>query len=292
MSVASKPRLGGIEAGGTKFVLAVGSARGAIEARHTIPTRAPDETLAEAADWLAAQGPLAALGIASFGPVELDPRAPNWGHITATPKPAWSGCDIAGFLGGHLAVPVAFETDVNAAALAEYHAAGGKVASLAYITVGTGVGGGLVIGGKPVHGAAHPEMGHIFPRRPAGDTGFGGVCPFHGDCVEGLASGPAIIARWGCPLSELPPDHEAHALVAGYLAELCHGLFAAVAVETVVLGGGVMQTPGLLERVRDRTRELDRGYLPGGDRHAVRAPSLGSDAGIRGALLLAESMLA
>ncbi len=194
--------IGGIEAGGTKFVLAVGPAPTEIAARHVIATRTPAETLAEASDWFAAQGRIDALGIASFGPVDLDPTSPTWGHITRTPKPGWSDCDLAGHFARALGVPVGFDTDVNGAALAEAeyglgHGAGRGLASLAYITVGTGIGGGLVLDGKPVHGAAHPEMGHVFVRREAGDTDFAGHCPIHGDCLEGLASGPAIIARFG-----------------------------------------------------------------------------------------------
>ena len=187
---------------------------------------------------------------------------------------------------------MAFETDVNGAALAEYRAAFGQLkGSLAYITVGTGVGGGLVVNGECVNGAAHPEMGHILPRRPEGDTGFAGTCPHHGDCLEGLASGPAIMARWGKSLSDLPPDHAAHSYVSGYLAQLCHTIFATLAVEKVVMGGGVMNTPGLIERVREQTHALGADYLPGRSKQGIAAPLLGQDAGICGALLLAQAAL-
>ncbi|RNJ62178.1 MAG: ROK family protein [Porphyrobacter sp. IPPAS B-1204] len=281
--------LGAIEAGGTKFVLAVGPSPDRIIARHTIPTRDPATTLAEAAEWLAGQGGCAALGIGSFGPVDLDPRSPRFGFITNTPKPGWADCDIAGYLGQALGVPTGFDTDVNAAALAELAAAGGGEGGLAYLTIGTGIGGGLVIGGKPVHGIAHPEMGHIYPRRHRDDIDFAGICPAHGDCLEGLASGPAIIARWGVSLSQLPADHPGHAIIADYIAQACHTLFASVAVKEVVIGGGVANTPGLIERVAHRARELDAGYLPGGARHAIIRPRLGSDAGITGAMMLAEA---
>lgn len=288
--MSALPLLGGIEAGGTKFVLAVGTAPDAIIARHAIPTRDPDSTLAEAADWFAAQGTIRALGIASFGPVELDPASPRWGHITDTPKPGWSSCDIAGRLSRALGVPVGFDTDVNAAAMAEHAAAGASADhGLAYVTVGTGIGGGLVIGGRPVHGAGHPEMGHMFPRRTVADTGFAGICPAHGDCLEGLACGPAIIARWGASLSDLPAGHEAHAVVAGLVAQLCHSLFALTAVETIVLGGGVMQAPGLVESIAAETARLDGGYLPGHARHAIRRPLLGDRSGTVGALMLAAA---
>jgi fructokinase len=281
---------GAIEAGGTKFVLAVGPAPDAILARHTIPTRDPASTLAETAAWFAAQGQLDALGIGSFGPVELDRASPHWGFITNTPKPGWADCDIAGFFARELGVPVGFDTDVNAAALAEYRAAEDEgCRSLAYLTIGTGIGGGLVIGGEPVHGVAHPEMGHIYPRRHPADQTFVGICPHHSDCLEGLASGPAIAARWGTSLSQLPAGHEAHAIIADYIAQACHMLFASLAVERVVIGGGVAKTAGLIERVAARTAQLGAGYLPGGTRHRVLPPQLGDDAGITGALMLAEA---
>lgn len=280
--------LAGIEAGGTKFVLAVGPSPGTIVARHVIPTRDPAATLAEAAEWFAGWGDLKALGIGSFGPVELDRRSERWGFITTTPKPGWADCDVAGYLGGVLGVPVGFDTDVNAAALAEHRAAGGGAGSLAYLTIGTGIGGGLVLEGRPVHGIAHPEIGHIYPRRHPLDADFAGICPHHGDCLEGLASGPAIKARWGQSLSELAPDHPAHEIIADYVAQAAHALFAAAAVEEVVIGGGVASTPGFVERVDERARALDAGYLPGGKRHAVIRPRLGGDSGIVGAMMLAE----
>lgn len=282
--------LGAIEAGGTKFVLAAGPSPDRITARRTIPTRDPAATLAAAADWFAQLGGIRALGIGSFGPVELDRASPKWGFITNTPKQGWANCDVAGTLGTALGgVPVGFDTDVNAAALAEHAAAGGTGTGLAYLTIGTGIGGGLVIDGQPVHGIAHPEIGHIYPRRHPLDTGFAGICPAHGDCLEGLASGPAIIARWGASLSELPADHPGHAIIADYIAQACHTLFASVAVEEVVIGGGVAQTPGLVERVVARARALDNGYLPGGARHTIIAPRLGTDSGITGAMMLAAA---
>ncbi|NJM49551.1 MAG: ROK family protein [Sphingomonadales bacterium] len=284
--------IGGVETGGTKFVLAVGTSPENIHARHVIPTRSPQETLAEAVQWFTGQGGIKALGIASFGPADLNRTSLTWGHITNTPKAGWSGCDIAGYFARHLAVPCGFDTDVNGAALAEYHLGAGKnCASLAYITVGTGIGGGLVLNGQAVHGAAHPEMGHIVPRRAADDTAFQGICPHHGDCLEGLASGPAIIARWGASLSDLPLGHEAHNRVAAYLAQLCHSLYAISAVEMIILGGGVSKAPGLLARVREQAALLNRGYLPGTARHHIAAPGLGEDSGITGAMMLAANQV-
>ncbi len=287
----SAPLLGAIEAGGTKFVLAVGQGPDAIAARHVIPTQDPAETLGAAAAWFANAGTIAALGIASFGPVELDRASPRWGQLLATPKPGWAGCDLAGYFGKALGVPVELETDVNGAAMAEARLGAGRGGtSLAYVTVGTGIGGGLVIEGRPVHGIAHPEMGHLYPRRAPDDT-FAGICPHHGDCLEGLVSGPAIQARWGTSLSHLPPDHPGHAIVASYLAQLCNTIFAVTAAQTVVLGGGVTKAPGLIAAVRAEARRLDGGYLPGGGGHRIEAPVLGEDSGIAGALLLAEAAL-
>ena len=184
------------------------------------------------------------------------------------------------------------EQTVNAAALAEYRAAAPEgCRSLAYLTIGTGIGGGLVLDGQPVHGIAHPEMGHIFPRRAAETREFAGICPHHGDCLEGLASGPAIIACWGASLSELAPDHPAHGIVADYIAQACHTLFATIAVERVVIGGGVAKTAGLAERIAARTALLGAGYLPGGTRHRVQSPALGENAGITGAMMLAEALV-
>ncbi len=290
MSAAGKPLLGGIEAGGTKFVLAVGHSPTEIIERHEIPTRDPATTLTEVGDWFEGKGSISALGIASFGPVELDRSSPLWGHITNTPKPGWANCNLAGYFAERFGVPIGLDTDVNGAALAEFeHGAGKPASSLAYITVGTGIGGGLVLDGRAVHGAAHPEMGHIFPRRHQDDRDFKGICPHHGACLEGLASGPAIKARWGVSLSELPADHIAHEIIASYLSQLAHSLIAMTAVEVIVFGGGVMRTDGLLERVNQKASELGAAYFPGGSKHKIAKPGLDQNAGLAGALMLAPS---
>ena len=269
-------------------MLAVGSSPTEIIARHEFPTRDPSTTLAQACEWLGDQGTISALGIASFGPVELDRSSTLWGHITNTPKQGWANCDVAGYFAERLGASIGFDTDVNGAALAEYeHGAGKGASSLAYITVGTGIGGGLVLDGKAVHGAVHPEMGHIFPRRHPQDLEYEGICPHHGDCLEGLASGPAIKARWGASLSELPAGHVAHEIIANYLAQLAHSLVAMTSVEVIAFGGGVMRTNGLLDLVNHKARELGAGYFPGGSKHKIVSPSLGHDAGLVGALLLA-----
>ena len=281
------PLVGAIEAGGTKFVLAVGPSASRITHRHQITTRGPDETLAQAAEWFERQGAIGALGIATFGPARIDRRAHDWGHILATPKQGWSHFDLAGYFARRFAVPVGFDTDVNAAALAEHRLGAGKgLSGMAYITVGTGIGGGLVVNGHVVHGAGHPEMGHFFPRRADDDRGFTGTCPYHGDCLEGLASGPAILARWGDNLSNLAPDHQAHDIIAGYLAQLCHTLFACCAISRIVLGGGVTKRPGLVDLVNEKTRTLGAQYLPGHDEQCVVLPGLGENSGIIGAMLL------
>lgn len=288
---------GCIEAGGTKFV--VGLVRGdrTIVARTRLPTYMPDITIGEAIRWLADasrdHGRLSAVGIASFGPVSLDRARPDWGRILATPKPGWSGADIAGPFADAFGCPIGFDTDVNGAALAEslWGASAGTDIS-AYITVGTGIGGGVIVDGAPLHGLGHPEMGHVRPPRHEGDRGFPGICPFHGDCFEGLASGPAIIARWGAGLSDLPADHPGHASIAFYIAQLTVMLSALVAPRCIVLGGGVMGTAGLLGRVREARVLLGGGYFRDGKNAVVVASRLGDDAGLLGALALAMRAVA
>ena len=284
--------LAGIEAGGTKFVLGTAEAPGRPASRHVIPTTDPEQTLDTAARWLAAQGEIAAIGIASFGPVAVDRADERWGHILETPKSGWKNCDLAGFFARAFDVPVGLDTDVNGAALGEWRFGAGEGAgSLAYVTVGTGIGGGFVSDGRTLGGAGHPEMGHVHLKRPAADDGWPGRCPYHGDCVEGLASGPAIMERWGATLSELPVMHEAHRLVADYLGQFAYAIQAMTGAEVLVMGGGVMKTPGLLDAVQTRAKEIAHDYLPGGARQRICAPALDDDAGIAGALCLAEAAL-
>lgn len=288
----SKPLYGLIEAGGTKFVLGVAHGPGEVIATTRIPTTTPDETLGAAGDWLAGHGPLAALGLATFGPVEVDRTAPRWGHILNTPKPGWSGTDLVGPLAARLGCPVGLDTDVTGAALAEYRwGVGQGQPAVLYFTIGTGIGGGAVIGGRPLAGMSHPEMGHVRPPRHPADADFAGVCPFHGDCLEGLASGPAIQARYGLSLSDLPADHIGHDIVAWYLA---HAVIVAQAMfepGRIVLGGGVMATPGLIDRVRAEAERLGAGYFRGRAAEIVVPPGLGDRAGLLGALALAEAAL-
>ena len=288
----SKPLYGLVEAGGTKFVLGVAHGPDEVLATTRIPTATPDETISAMVDWLAQHGPLAAVGIATFGPVEVDRGSPQWGHILATPKAGWSNSDLVGPLVSRLGCPVGLDTDVTAAALAEYRwGAGQGQPSVLYFTIGTGIGGGAVIGGKPLAGISHPEMGHLrSPLHPA-DADFAGVCPFHGTCLEGLASGPAVLARYGASLSDLPADHEGHAVIAWYLAHAVTTAQAMFEPGRIVLGGGVMGTPGLLERVQAEAERLGNGYFRGKAAEIVFRPGLGDRSGLLGALALAEAAL-
>lgn len=288
----SAPLYGLVEAGGTKFVLGVACGHDEIIATTRIPTTTPDETIAAMSDWLAEQGPLAAIGVATFGPVEVDRSAPDWGHILATPKPGWSNTDLVGPLVERFGCPVGLDTDVTAAALAEYRwGAGQGQPSVLYFTIGTGVGGGAVIGGKPLAGISHPEMGHFRPQLHPADSGFAGTCPFHGACLEGLASGPAIKARFGVSLSELPSDHPGHEIIAWYLAQAVVTAQAMFEPGRIVLGGGVMGTPGLIDRVRDEAQRQSGGYFRGRAAEVVVTPGLGDRAGLLGALALAQLAL-
>lgn len=290
--LTDRPLLGAIEAGGTKFVLGVGYGPGDIVDQRQIATRDPETTLHESIAFFREHIGLAAIGIGSFGPLERDADDPRWGHILSTPKPGWSDCDLAGTVGRALGVPVAFDTDVNAAALAEARLGVARDARVSvYATIGTGIGGGVIADGRIVGGRGHPELGHMKPRRAADDMDFAGSCPFHGDCLEGLASGPAIIARWGQSLSHLAPEHPAHAIIAGYLAEMCNTLRAALAPDAIVLGGGVMGTPRLFERIVQAADATDGGYFALSARQVIRRPALAPVSGLAGAFLLAADLL-
>jgi fructokinase len=286
------PLYGCIEAGGTKFVVGVASSPNDIRETARFDTTTPEETIGGVIAWLKAasarHGGMRGIGIASFGPVELDRAAANWGYITATTKPGWSNSDFAGRVAREFGVPVGFDTDVNGAGLAEarWGAAQGQRVSV-YVTVGTGIGGGAIVDGKPLVGLTHAEMGHMRPPRHPADMDFAGSCPFHGDCLEGLASGPAIMARWGMSLSELPADHIGHEIIASYLAQLSNTLQAIMEPGRIIFGGGVMATPGLLERVRAKADELGAGYLRGVPSEVIVLPALGDKAGLLGGLALA-----
>jgi len=288
---------GAIEAGGTKFVCAVGTGPDDIVAETRFPTDDPESTIGSATAFLADQqgvhGRLSAIGVASFGPVELRLDHSRYGWITTTPKPGWSGTPVIRPLMDAFEVPVGFDTDVNGAALGEgrWGAAQG-VASFVYVTVGTGIGGGAVVDGNPLHGLVHPEMGHVPVARKPGD-GFSGTCPFHGDCFEGMACGPALAQRWSIPAARLAGAHleEARATQAWYVAQGLRAIVYMLAPQRIVLGGGVMGMPGLIELVRIELRRALAGYpgLPEHDEpNFVVAPRLGSRAGVAGAFVLAE----
>lgn len=278
---------GAIEAGGTKFICGVGTGPHDLRTLR-VPTGSPEPTLAAAIAFLrqAGGGNLRAIGIGSFGPICTDRRSPKWGYITSTPKTAWRDCDLAGPIRKAFPIPVGFDTDVNAAALGEarWGAARDGEDSL-YLTVGTGVGGGAIVSGRLVHGTSHPEMGHI--RIPHEDS-FAGVCPYHGDCLEGLSSGPAIQARWGKPAEELPEDHPAWTAEARCLALAVVNLAAVLSTKRVILGGGVMRHASLYAAIRKEVTKLLNGYV---EPPEIVPPELGDGAGVCGALALAEDAL-
>ena len=294
--VREAPVIAAIEMGGTKVNVGIGSHPDRLTETATIPTTGPAETLAAVeAFFRPFAGKFAALGIASFGPVTLDASAADWGSITATTKPDWSNTPVALPLSRAFGVPVAFDTDVNGAALGEHRwgALGGARVGL-YLTVGTGVGGGVLIDGKPLHGLIHPEMGHIRLKRAAGDS-FAGVCPFHGDCLEGLVSGPAIRARLGATLSDFADDNPSRLRVVDDMGQGLASLVAVLSPDRVVIGGGVAKAPRFHDAVAERMRHWLNAYVAspalGRDDYIV-PPRLGDRAGLAGAIALAQDMLA
>lgn len=288
---------GGIEAGGTKTLCATGSGPNDLRASARIPTTTPGETLREIVRFFQQhqkEEPLAAIGIASFGPVDPNPNSPTFGTITTTPKPGWAHTDLVGIVRRELNVPVGFDTDVNAAALAEHRWGSARgLDDFVYLTIGTGIGGGAMVHGQLIYGLNHPEMGHIRIPHDRKVDPFPGSCPYHGDCLEGLAAGPALEARWGRPAHTLPEDHEAWPLEADYLAHGLVNLSCILLPQRFILGGGIMHQPRLLPLVRRKVQQLLNGYL-----HVphilerieeyVVSPGLGDRAGILGAIALAQ----
>ena len=287
---------GGIEAGGTKFVCAVGTGPDDIQAESRFPTTNPQETIGQAVAFFEAQAqeePLAAVGIASFGPVDPDPNSATFGYITTTPKPGWANTDFAGALQRALNVPVGFDTDVNGAALGEYRwGAAQGLDTFIYLTIGTGLGGGGLVNGQLMHGLLHPEVGHMFIPRHLDDD-YAGFCPYHGDCFEGVAAGPALEGRWGVRGETLPADHPAWELEAFYLAAGAANLVFTLSPQRIIMGGGVMEQAQLLPMVRRKLQELLNGYVQAAaildevDTYLV-SPGLGSRSGVLGAIALAE----
>ena len=296
----SERLIGAIEAGGTKFVAAVAREDGTLLAQARIPTETPATCFPALAAFFsnaaAAHGPIAAFGVASFGPIEIDPASRNYGMFTTTPKPGWAGARFHDVL-GQFGAPIVVDTDVNGAALGEWEQGAGQgCTTLAYTTIGTGVGSGVLRNGQSLMGFSHFESGHIpVPRDLASDP-YPGFCPFHGDCLEGLAAGPAIKARWGMSLSELASPHDQIALIAGYIAQLAVSLVLLHMPDRLIFGGGVMKAPGLIEALRRTTEAKLAGYIkapqldPGLERYIV-GPGLGDQAGITGAIALGRRAL-
>ncbi len=289
---------GGVEAGGTKFVCIVTDEKARILAEMRFPTTQPAETLQRTVDffrhWMAGQNiALQAIGIACFGPVDLQVGSPTFGTITSTPKPGWKNASVASVIEKELAIPVFFDTDVNGAALGEgrWGAAQGLTDFL-YMTIGTGVGGGAICGGQPLHGLVHPEMGHvILPHDHMADP-FAGNCPYHSDCFEGLASGPALNKRWGITADKLPPDHPAWELEANYIALALSSFIYTLSPQRIILGGGVMAQSQLFPMIRKKISAIINGYVQSPallsemDSYVV-PPGLGNQAGSLGAVALA-----
>ena len=287
--------LGAIEAGGTKFVCAVGSKPEDLKITQ-LPTTAPGATTASAVAFLREHSgdQLQAVGIGSFGPVDLCPSSPTFGYITSTPKSGWQNYDFAGAVRTALGVPVGFDTDVNAAALGEARwGAAQSLSDFLYLTIGTGIGGGAIVNGRVLHGLLHPEMGHIRIPHDFNRDPYAGSCPFHGDCLEGLASGPAMQQRWGMQAEDLPAHHAAWPLEAHYLALGLANWVCTLSPRCILLGGGVMQQEWLFEMIREELARLLNGYVRAKeltenlDRYVI-PPKLGNQSGIIGALVLAE----
>ena len=280
--------IAGIELGGSKIVVATGTADGEVHEEWRFPTTTPLETFQRANAWIAERGMPEAVGIAAFGPVGVVPGRPEYGKLLATPKPGWADFPIIGTL--HSAFPAArltLETDVNAAALAEARLGSARgLDDIAYITIGTGIGAGILSGGRLIHGALHSEFGHIKVPRAPHDT-FPGACSFHGDCLEGLASGPSIAGRWGRSAAELPSDHPAWDTETWYLA---HGILSLLGIASparVIVGGGVSQAADFHARTENLLVSIAAGYFsPLSSPPYVVPPLLGQQAGIKGALLL------
>jgi fructokinase len=292
--------VGGIEAGGTKFVCAVGGGMGPYDVRAIarFATTTPRETLERCVAFFRGQSErVAAIGVACFGPLDLKATSATYGHITSTPKPHWQWTDVRGTISRALGVPVAIDTDVNGAALAEqrWGAARGLLNAL-YVTVGTGIGGGVIANGQPLHGLVHPELGHIPVPHDRERDPFPGLCPAHGDCLEGLSSGPAIAARWRSSGDALPEDHPAWELEAEYLALGVATWIYTLSPERIILGGGVMQQTQLFPLIRARVRALLNDYIQapatgdGIDEYIV-PPGLGDEVGVLGAIALASDAL-
>lgn len=289
-----RPLLGAVETGGTKIICAVGDSDGIVYDRMRIPTEAPEASVPKIVEFFRGKG-VQSIGIGSFGPIDVIPGSPGYGSIRKCEREGWSHYPLLNAVCDELGVSGMMDTDVNAACLGEYVFGAGKGADvLMYITVGTGIGIGIVIDGKPLHGMMHPEGGHVPSIRYPGDD-FEGTCPFHGSCIEGLACGPAIERRWGSPASELHDRREVWEMESHYLSHLVCNCIMTAAPNRVVMGGGVMNQRGLFPMIREGVTELLSGYMDcpetsDMDEYIVPSPLKG-DSGILGALVLAQSTL-
>lgn len=290
--------VGGIEAGGTKTVCAVGSGPDSILALERFPTTTPEETLGQCIDMFQRfKSDLKAVGIATFGPVDHDPASPTWGHVTNTPKLEWQYTDMVGTVERALDLPVSMDTDVNGAALGEHvWGAAQGIDTFIYLTIGTGIGGGGMVNGGLMHGLLHPEMGHVFVPHDWEEDPYPGWCMYHGDCMEGLAAGPALEGRWKVKGETLPASHPAWGLEAKYLAAGITNFIYTLSPQLIILGGGVMDNEFLYDMIRDQIRVQMNGYLQIPkvlDEIAsyVVPPALGNRAGVLGAIALAHRKL-
>jgi fructokinase len=289
---------GGIEGGGTKFICAVGTSPDDIRRETRISTKMPEETLGQAVAFFQEAekdfGALSALGVSCFGPLDPRPASPSYGHILPTPKPGWTNADIVGTLRSALNIPIGFDTDVNGAALGEWiWGAGQGLDTFIYLTVGTGIGGGLLANGQLVHGLLHPEMGHIMIPHDKEYDSYEGWCPFHKDCFEGLASGPALEERWGQKAETLPPDHPAWELEAHYIALALANYITILSPQRIILGGGVGGREELLPLIRVNVQTILNGYVQSpaiteNINEYIVPPGRGSRAGLWGAIALAQ----
>jgi fructokinase len=296
------PLIGAVEAGGTKMVCAVGTGPDDLHDEVRFPTSSPDDALAQVIDyfttWQAEHGKsIAAIGYGTFGPCDPHPQSPTYGWVTKTPKPGWSDTDVVGPLRAAFDIPIGFDTDVNGAALGEHRwGAAQDVDTFVYLTIGTGIGAGIIVNGRILHGLIHPEAGHVAMRRDPATDPYPGRCPFHGDCLEGLAAGPAIGERWQLPATELGPDHPAWDLEAHYLAEACRNLICTLSPQRIVLGGGVMEQLHLFPLIRAKTVAMLNGYVQAPeiiDRidQFIVPPGLGNLAGASGCIALGQLAL-
>lgn len=282
--------IGAIEAGGTKFVCGIGNEHGEVLERTSFPTEQPEKTIGQAIDYFRDKQ-VEAIGIGSFGPINIDKASPKYGYVTTTPKPGWGNYPFLPELQKAFDIPFGWDTDVNAAALGEatWGAAKGLDSCL-YYTIGTGVGVGVYAEGKLVHGLVHPEGGHVLTRRHPEDT-YGGKCPYHGDCLEGMAAGPAIEARWGVKGSELSVDHPAWEMEAFYIGQAVAGAIVLLSPKKVILGGGVMHQRQLFPLIHEQVKNNLRGYVSAaevveGIADYIVPPGLGDNAGLCGSLAL------